>query len=254
MTQLCCQQCPTAEENKMMQKLFLAIYFNDLDEVIRFKQAYPEIYAKKDHFILENDEEKNILDLRQLTAFNSVIWLDETWKDDDFIKKNKQNTKAMVDFWQSEQESPSESKQAMYHSYWYYFYAEDPDDYQVVPISETVDFYVQEGFRRLDMQLFNRATCFDFAATRSLLEQGARWDIHLDEHDNLGGRIYMEGVFLRTSYIFPYFENFHKKGYGIALDDDLDDVMTMFIHLLALSAHTEMDHLLDEFDGNCEDE
>lgn len=37
----------TETENKKLGELFLAIYFNDLEKVIEFKNQFPELYEKR---------------------------------------------------------------------------------------------------------------------------------------------------------------------------------------------------------------
>jgi len=34
-------------ENKKLEELFLAVYFNDLEKVIEFKNQFPKLYAKR---------------------------------------------------------------------------------------------------------------------------------------------------------------------------------------------------------------
>lgn len=82
---------PSESENKEMEKLFLAIFFNDIEKVIEFKNQHPKIYAKKECFLID---ESTTFDLTYLTFFNDVLWNSGDWKEDimPFIKRNKKRT------------------------------------------------------------------------------------------------------------------------------------------------------------------
>ena len=40
---------PIDIENKELEELFLAVYFNDLEKVIELKNQFPELFSKKDN-------------------------------------------------------------------------------------------------------------------------------------------------------------------------------------------------------------
>ena len=79
-------------ENKILDELFIAIYFNNLEKVIEIKRKYPEIYSKKENYKINKDNYiiagKKIFDLKNLTFFNQIIWNDR-WRDEimPYVKK-----------------------------------------------------------------------------------------------------------------------------------------------------------------------
>ena len=78
----------TLNEHDKLGEMFLAIYFNDFERVIEFKNHYPEIYAQKDCFKIEGN---TTIDLRNLTYFNQIIWNDVDWSKDimPLVEKHK---------------------------------------------------------------------------------------------------------------------------------------------------------------------
>ena len=95
---------PTKTENKKLEELFLAVYFNDLEKVIEFKNRFPELYTKRDRFLIDNDTP---FDLTNLTFFNQTIWFDGDWIDDinPLVEKHRLRTTQMLDFWRAELKS-----------------------------------------------------------------------------------------------------------------------------------------------------
>ncbi|MBS1681043.1 MAG: hypothetical protein JST48_04970 [Bacteroidetes bacterium] len=59
----------TETENKKLEELFLAVFFNDLEKVIEFKNRHPETYAKKNNFLIDDTVS---FDLINLTFFNQT--------------------------------------------------------------------------------------------------------------------------------------------------------------------------------------
>lgn len=235
----------TETENKKLEELFLAVYFNDLEKVIEFKNQFPKLYVKKDKFPID---ENTTFDLINLTFFNQTIWFDGDWIDDikSLVEKHRHRTKRMLDFWRAELGQKEIHRQIEYNHYHENFYCDDPDDFDEI-ILEPISTYLEQGFREIDLRLYNRAQCFDFDEVKNLLEQGAKSDIHFenDGDSSAFSRISAECSYLATCHVIPKFEVFETKGYNQSFD-----TTEMFRNILGLAAHEEMYHLLDEYNEN----
>lgn len=207
---------PSNIENKELDKLFLAVYFNDINKVAEFKNQKPEIYAKKNKYLIEG----NIaFDLINLTLLNYKIWFDNDWRDEimPFIKENRQKTTQMLDFWRVEGEKAILDRKIEYNQYFEYFYCDDPNDPESNEevILDHISYFLEKGFREIDLRLYNRVECFDFIESKNLLEKGAKSNIHFyeDGDSDAFSRISGECSFLATCQVIPEFQIFKEKGY-----------------------------------------
>lgn len=229
--------------NKELEELFLAIYFNDLEKVIEFKNQLPELYARKDKFLID---ENTTFDLINLTFFNQTIWFDGDWIDDikPLVEKHRQRTEKMLDFWRTEFEQQEIHRLIEYNQYYEHFYCVDPNDFDEI-ILEPISTYLEQGFREIDLKLYNRAQCFDFVEVKKLLEQGAKSNIHFenDGDSSAFSRISAECSYLATCHVIPEFKVFEIKGYNQNFD-----TTEMFRNILGLAAHEEMYNLLEKYD------
>lgn len=234
---------PTETENKKLEELFLAVYFSDFEKVIEFKNQFPELYAFKDQFPI--DENKTFV-LTNLTFFNQTIWFDGDWKDDikPLVENYRQRTEKMIAFWRAELGLQEIHRQIEYNHYHEFFYCDDPNDYGEI-IIDPISVCLERGFREIDLKLYNRAQCFDFLEVKKLLEQGAKSDIHFENDGNSSSfsRISEEASFLASCEVIPAFQIFETKGYNQNFD-----IRKMFGDILGLAAHEEMYHLLKKFD------
>ena len=234
---------PTEIENKKMEELFLAIYFNDVKKVIEFKKQYPDIYVKKNNFLL-NDYDT--FDLINLTFFNQTLWKEELWSKriKSLVKKNKKRVEQMLDFWRSEFGRQDIKREIEYNQYWSFFYCNGYDKTYGEWKKYNLEG-IKTEFREIDIMLMYQVERFDFVETRKLLEQGAKSDIDFygDDFSSVNSRICTEFAFLATSFVVSEFEIFEKKGYN--QDFDITD---MFSRLLGLAAHEEMYSLLAEYE------
>ena len=232
-------------ENKKLEELFLAIYFNDIEKVIEFKNQFPELYAKKNKFQID---ENTTFDLIKLTFFNQVIWFDVSWREEiiPLVEKHRQLTNKMLDFWCVELGQQEINRHIEYNHYYENFYCDDPDNFDEI-ILDPISTYLEQGFREIDLRLYNRAQCFDFEEVKKLLEQGAKSEIHFenDGDSSAFSRIYTEYLFLATCRVIPEFQMFETKGYNQNFD-----ITQMFCDILGLAAHEEMYHLLDDYNEN----
>ncbi|MBN1988036.1 MAG: hypothetical protein JW783_01395 [Bacteroidales bacterium] len=237
---------PVETKNKKLDDLFLAVYFNDLKKVIEFKNQFPELYAKKNKYRID---ENTTLDLTNLTYFNQIIWFDEDWTDNikPLVEKYRQRTEKMLNFWNAELSPQEINRKIEYNSYCDLFYCDDPNDPDNNEriLLDTITYFIKRGFREVDLRLYNRVECFDFAEVENLLKQGAKTNIHFYEDDDSStfSRISSEVSFLATCQVVPEFKIFETKGYNQNFN-----IATMFANLLALAAHQEMYHLLNEYD------
>lgn len=233
---------PTKAENKKLKELFLGIYFNDLEKVAELKNQFPDLYAKKDKFPIDQN---TTFDLVNLTFFNQTIWFDESWIDSikPLVEKHRLRTKQMLDFWRTEYGQQKIQMQIEYNQYWEYFFCDDPNDFEEI-ISKPISKYLKNGYREIDLKLYNRAQCFDFAEVKSLLRKGAKSDIHFenDGDSSTFSRISVECAYLSTCHVIPKYEVFDTKGYIQSFD-----IKEMFRNILGLAAHEEMYHLLDKY-------
>lgn len=159
---------PTETENKKLEELFLDIFFNDLEKVIEFKNQFPELYAKRNKFLVGNDIP---FDLTNLTLFNRIIWFDVSWREEimPLVEKHRLRTTQMLDFWRAELEQKEIHRQIEYNQYYEHFYCDDPNDFDEI-ILEPIKTYIEQGFREIDLRLYNRVQCFDFVEVEKLLE------------------------------------------------------------------------------------
>lgn len=238
---------PTNIENQKLDKLFLAIYFNDRNKVAEFKNQNPELYSKKHKYLIDG----NItFDLKNLTLLNYKIWSDNDWKHDimPFIKENRQQTKQMIEFWKAEGEKPLLNNKIEYNQYFDYFYCNDPNDPESNEeiIIDHISYFLEKGFRETDLRLYNRVECFDFIETKKLLEKGGKSNIHFyeDGDSDAFSRIALTCSSLATCQVIPEFEIFKEKGYNQNFD-----ITRMFGELLGLAAHQEMYDLLSEYNS-----
>lgn len=229
----------------MLDNLFLAIYFNDLDGVKAFKNDHPEMYAKKSRYTLNWGDS---VDLTNLTLFNTKIWFSNRWIKErlPFIEENKVKTLQMVAFWEAEGEVPIKDRKFEYNKYFDYFFCEDPtnpDRYDKIDF-DPISSFLEKGFREIDLHLYNAVECFDFDETKHLLEKGAQSNVHLyeGEYSDAMSRILDEISFLSTCRIFPDFEVFKERGY-----DSNFDIIEMFGELLGYAAHEDIYQLLNRY-------
>ena len=232
---------PTKTENKQMERLFLAVFFNDLEKVIEFKNQYPKLYEKKRHFIIDN---RISFDLINLTFFNQTVWKSDDWNKDimPLIKKNRQRTEQMLNFWRMELD-PDIKREMEYIQYCDYFYCDCyTDTYEEWKKYEMKDIKIE--FREIDLMLMYQVERFNFVETKKLLEQGAKSDIDFydDDFSSVDSRIGTEYSFLATTFVVPYFKIFEQKSYN--QDFDITD---MFGRLLGLAAHEDMYQLINAY-------
>jgi hypothetical protein len=237
---------PNEQENKIIEELFLAIFFNDVEKVIDFKNRYPELYAMKNHFQIDGCVD---FDLINLTFFNKTIWKSDDWNEDikPLVEKNRQRTEDMLVFWLSEFHFQNMQRKIEYNQYCDYFFCDDPNDPDANEevILDPISYFLEKGFREIDLRLYNRVECFDFEKVTELLEQGAKSnvDFYEDEPDSSAfERVGTECAYLSTCHIIPEFKVFEEKGYK----QDFD-ITEMFGRLIGLAAYEEMYYLLDKY-------
>ncbi len=233
-------------EKEKLDELFLAIYFNDLERVVSFKEQYPEIFELRHRFLTI---EWRQFDLTDLTILNQTVWFSDEWEkwyeEDDmpFVMRQREGTKRMLDFWRYELEQDKLVRQFVYNDYYMSFRCSDPDDYDEI-ITDPISLYLEKGFREIDLRLYNRVQAFDFAAVRSLLEQGANPDVILDE-ENPESSSYLSipyPYWWLMRYVKAIFDKFESKAY-----DQEFIIWRTFGDLLGLAAHVEMHRLLGSY-------
>jgi hypothetical protein len=233
----------TETDSKKLEELFLAVYFNDLEKVIDFKEQNPELYAQKDKFPID---EKTTFNLTELTIFNQTIWFDGDWIISimPLVDRQRNRTEKILKFWRNELGQQEIHRQIEYNYFHDFFYCDDPSDFDEI-ILEPISTYLDKGFREIDLRLYNRVQCFDFPEVIKLLGQEAKTNIHFenDEDSSAYSRISDEVSYLATCHVIPEFEVFEEKGFNQNFD-----ITKMFGDLLGLAAHIEMRDLLDKYD------
>jgi hypothetical protein len=235
----------TDSENEILDELFIAIYFNNLEKVIEIKRKYPEIYSKKEKYKIDGEKK---FDLKNLTFFNQIIWKEDDWIDEikPFVKKNRENTEKMLEYWKTETGNKNIQREIEYNQYCDYFYCTDPNDPKdnEEVILDTITYFLEKGFREIDLRLYNRIACFDFAGTKTLLENGAKLDIKFyeDELDSDAiSHIRGECSVLASCQVVPSFEMYEKKG------EWNNNITELFSDLIGLAAFEEMWYLLEKY-------
>jgi len=229
-----------SNENKL-NDLFIAIYFNDLEKVIEIKSKFPEIYSKKECFLIEG---KMLFDLKNLTFFNQTIWNVDNWKDEimPLILNNRQNTEKMLNFWRAELGKNNIQREIEYNHYCDYFYCVDPNDpdEDEKVILDTIPYFLEKGFREIDLRLYNRIACFDFTETKKLLENGAKLDINFYEDGASSALSFIgdECSYLASCEVIPEFKLYKTKGF---VKDYC--IIERFGDLLGLAAFEDMNKL-----------
>ncbi|MCC5919090.1 MAG: hypothetical protein LAT68_01480 [Cyclobacteriaceae bacterium] len=111
-------------------------------------------------------------------------------------------------------------------------------------ICNTFSYFLEKGFREVDLRLYKRVDCFDFEAVEQLLQQGGQSavDFYGDNDSNVIARNYTAlSYYLSTRYI-PDLEIFERKGY-----DRKFNIRFMFEGILGLAANVEMYFLLKKY-------
>lgn len=231
------------------KELFLAIFFNDTEKLIRIKNDYPEIYARKNAFeISAFGFARTVLDLKYLTLFNKIIWFDDDWRTGllPFVNLNRQRILRIIDFWKSEAEAGFLTRDFPFNKYHEFFLCDDPNDARLKEeiLYEPMADYLKKGFREIDLRLYQRVECFDFEQVEKLLKQGANPLIPIedDPYSDIFSEVELEESFLATIEIVPVFQIFEQKRYRHDYD-----IGHLFANLLGLAAYTRMRRLLDQY-------
>lgn len=226
-------------ENKILDELFIAIYFNNLEKVIEIKKKYPEIYSKKEDFKIDGEK---TFDLKNLTFFNKSIWEKDDWRDEiiPFVKRHREKTEKMLEFWKTETGNKNIKMEMEYNQYCEYFYCYDPNDPEQneTVILDKITYFLEKGYREIDLRLYNRVACFDFARAKILLENGAKMDINFYEEDIYSDTISHvsdECSYLATCEVVPSFEMYEKKG-----ELNNKNITELFRDLIGLAAFEDM--------------
>jgi hypothetical protein len=227
---------------QIQEKLFLSIYYNDLETLLQIKKEYPTIYNTKTNFLIDGTTEFNLC---HLTHFNLVIWNTISWTDEctPLVTEMRERALQMQTFWKQEGIVEITLPEMAYNKYHEYFYCNDPNEEEEKNelLDSTIEQAVDRGFKEIDFKLYKCAECFDFENVRLLLSKGANPDINFDTPDDSSilARIGFEISYLITCEVYGKFKNFDKKRYNQKLD-----MLSMFGDLLGLSAHVLMDDLL----------
>lgn len=231
----------SVEDFKKLEQLFLAIYFNDVDKVIEFKNDNLELYNTKSSFFID---EELYLDLVHLTYFNYIIWFDKNWSSDimPMVQRIRTRINDMIDFWKSEgvfQDIKTKISYNQYIEYFNLYYSSTEEEV----LLNTISFYLQKGFKEIDLKLYNRVECFDFEEVKRLIEQGANPNIHFenDEESSAKSLVSNRCSFFTSYQLIPEFELFEEKGFNQNFD-----ILNLFMEMIQLSANQEILNLLNK--------
>ena len=241
---------PNEEENSKLYELFVAVYFNDLEKVIDFKNRNPELYAMKDRFQIRGyDDTIHSFDLMNLTFFNQVIWREDSWNDSVsvLIKTLRTKTEKMLDFWRTELGKHDVIRTIEYNQYWSCFWCTDP----VETYEEWIDGeekYMTKDLKEIDLMLMYQSERFDFSETRKLLELGANPNalFYKDEDDSTAlRRIGDECSYLGSCEVLPEFKAYEERRFFPYMNKK--NIKNLLDDLIGLSAHEEMYDLLKPY-------
>ncbi|MCT4614699.1 MAG: hypothetical protein N4A49_07485 [Marinifilaceae bacterium] len=236
---------PRKIQKNELDSLFIAIFFNDIDSVIEFKNKYPKKYALKNEYSFEDNIKFKLTDL---TVLNYNIWCkyNNIYENDIIAIENKINSLKMLDFWKNNNEEINLDKKIQYNDYFEYFLCDDPNDKESNEevAFEKISTLIEDGYREIDLRLYNRIECFDFDGVKKLLSKGAKPNINLYgvEGDNAYSCLLYEYSYLMTCKIIPTFVNFKNHKYCQEFN-----IPRLFGNLLGLSAHSEMNCLLEKY-------
>jgi len=151
--------------------------------------------------------------------------------------KKKARNRANVGFLENRIGAQDLRMEMEYNQYYHHFSCIDPEDEDVM--LEPISYYLEKGFREIDLRLCNRIESYDFAETKKLLEQGANPSVDLDETgDSAISMIADRCTFLLSCEVMPEFTEYEKKGKALFN-------ISMFDYLLGLAASEEMYSLLE---------
>jgi hypothetical protein len=162
------------------------------------------------------------------------------------VRKNRQRTEKMLDFWSAESGCKNMKREIEYNQYCEYFYCADPNDPEANEevILDPISDFLKKGFREIDLRLYNRISCFEFVETKRLLEQGAKLDVHFYE-DDCSSALSLVGdecSYLASCEVIPSFKRFEVKGYNQCFS-----ITQMFRDLIGLAAFEDMYDLLEKY-------
>ena len=231
----------SVEESEKLEQLFLAIYFNDVDKVIEFKNDNLDLYNKKSSFFIDD---QLYLDLVHLTYFNYIIWFDKNWSSETMpmVQRIRERINDMIEFWKSEGVIQDIKTKISFNKYIEYFNLYYSNSEAEVLLS-TISYYIQKGFKEIDLKLYNRVECFDFEEVKRLIEQGANPNIHFenDEESSAKSLVSNRCSFFTSYQLIPEFELFEEKGFNQNFD-----ILNLFREMIQLSANQDILNLLNK--------
>ena len=231
----------SVEESEKLEQLFLAIYFNDVDKVIEFKNDNLDLYNKKSSFFIDD---QLYLDLVHLTYFNYIIWFDKNWSSETMpmVQRIRERINDMIEFWKSESVIQDIKTKISFNKYIEYFNLYYSNSDEEILLS-TISYYIQKGFKEIDLKLYNRVECFDFAEVKRLIEQGANPNIHFekDEDSSAISLVSDRCSFFTSCQLIPEFELFEEKGFNQNFD-----ILNLFREMIQLSANQDILNLLNK--------
>ena len=187
-----------------------------------------------------------------MTFFNQSIWKEDDWKDEiiPFIKRNREKTKKMLEFWKAETGNENIQREIEYNQYCDYFYCYDPNDPEEKEkvMLDTISHFIEKGFREIDLRLYNRVACFDFVETKILLEKGAKLDVEFYENEcdsDTISHIGSECSYLATCQVVPSFKLYEENGRWDYYN--INNLTELFMDLIGLAAFEDMYYLLEKY-------
>lgn len=233
----------------------ITLTFNE----ILIKVTFHNCYEVVKELVESKDFDRNILDdigllnvpfpLYYITmCYKRVMWNEFIEETMPFVREQRKNIDLLLSLWKNKFGVDTEAT-IDYKKYEEYFYClEDEESFDDV-FWYPIESYLENGCRKIDLELYEAVSKFQFSKVKELLEKGANPDVNLislnedkDDPYNCLERIGGECSYLCTCQIFPIIKDYHGAWF-INLpvyDSEIGD-------LIGWAAHEDMYNLLLDY-------
>jgi len=235
-------------EKSIKQQLINATFMNDYDLVVKLLDS-----QQYDESVINNIGIFSIpFPLFYVTmCYKRTMWTDFNNDVMPFIIEQRKNIDLLLNMWR-DRFGANVDAAIDYKKYGEFFFCDD-DSYTLEDIfcGITIDKYLENGCRQIDLELYASVSKFNFANVRELLELGANPDADLipvdrDDICNCLDRIETECSYLCTCQIFPLIMTETEK----VLDNHTNVKFQDICDLIGWAAHEDMCALLKEYIHN----
>ena len=230
--------------NLTFNEILIKATFHNCYEVVK-KLVESEEFDKS---ILEDIGLMNIpFPLYYITmCYKKVMWTGFREEVLPFVKEQQKSIDLLLDLWKNQFGVDTEAT-IDYKKYEDYFYCLSDDETIEEVFMDPIELFLENGCRKIDLDLFEAVDKFQFSKVKELLQKGANLNANLapindnqDDYFNCLDRIGGECSYLCTCQIFPLIKEPHGAwyiNYPIG-DQEIGD-------LVGWAAHEEMYNLLE---------